>query len=453
MKAALAAVLALVLTGPVLAQTNTAAIAAIRDRALTDPTAWNYLVSLTTEVGNRQAGTPRAEKARDWGVAKLKELGFSNVHVESFPIQAWHRGAESAQVVGLNGKSLKILGLGRSVPTPAGGVEASLVVFPTYAALQAAPAGSLTGKIVLVNQVMTTEAATGYGALRPARTNGASEAAKRGAVAYLIRSLTTAHTDLPHTGAMTYADGAPKIPAAAVSTPDADMLALMVLRGQTVTVRLSMTSTMGPATGYSVIGEIPGAARPNEVIVVGGHLDSWDVGQGAVDDGAGMAVTVSAAKLAASGGRLARTLRVVLFGAEEMNYSGQAYLDAHKGDLSTIVLASESDEGAGGVTSVRLPARGLGAPVFAPLAGLLAPLKVTVETTPATGSGDDVAQINAAGVPAFAFQVDATHYFDWHHSDDDTLDKIDPARLNQMVAAFAVLLNLAANSDQDFRAH
>ena len=450
MKAALAAVLALVLTGPVLAQTPNDT-AAIRDRALTDPTAYAFLQSLTTEVGNRQAGTPRAEKARDWGVAKLKELGFSNVHVESFPIQAWRRGVETAQVVGLNGKTLKILGLGRSVSTPAGGIEAPLAVFPTYAALQTAPLGSLTGKIVLVNQVMTTEAATGYGALRPARTNGASEAAKRGAVAYLIRSLSTVHSDLPHTGAMTYAEGVAKIPAAAISTPDADMLALMASRNQTVTIKLSMTSTLGPATGYSVVGEIPGSTRPNEVVLVGGHLDSWDVGQGAVDDGAGMAVTVSAAKLAAGGGRAARTLRVVLFGAEEMNYSGQAYLDAHRGDLSTIVLASESDEGAGGVTAVRLPARGQNAAVFAPLAGLLAPLKVTVETAPALGSGDDVSPMNSAGVPAFAFQVDAGHYFDWHHSDDDTLDKVDPARLNQMVAAFATLLHLAANSDQDFR--
>jgi len=450
MKAVLAAILALALTGPVLAQPSSNA-AAIRNKALTDPTAWDFLASLTTEVGNRQAGTPRAERARDWAVARLTELGFSNVHVESFPIQAWRRGAENAQVVGLNGKTLKILGLGRSVATPAGGIEAPLAVFPTYAALLAAPAGSLTGKIVLVNQVMTTEAASGYGALRPARTNGASEAAKRGGVAYLIRSLSTAHTDLPHTGAMTYADGVPKVPAAAISTPDADMLALMASRGRQVSLKLNMSSSMGPATGWTVVGEIPGSTRPNEVILVGGHLDSWDVGQGAVDDGAGMAVTVSAARLAASGGRLQRTLRVALFGAEEMNYSGQAYLDAHRGDLATIVLASESDEGAGGLTSVRLPARGIGAPVFAPLAELLAPLKVTVAAQAATGSGDDVAPIIGAGVPAFAFQVDAGHYFDWHHSDDDTLDKVDPARLNQMVAAFAVLLNLAANSDQDFR--
>ncbi|MEI7931974.1 MAG: M28 family peptidase [Alphaproteobacteria bacterium] len=446
MKAALAAVLALVFTGPVLAQAPSDP-AAIRDRALTDTTAWTFLASLTTEVGNRQAGSPKAEKARDWGVAKLTELGFSNVHVEAFPIQAWHRGAETAQVVGLNGKTLKILGLGRSVPTPAGGIEAPVEVFSTYAALQAAAPGSLAGKIVLVNQVMPVG---GYGVLRPARTNGASEAAKRGAVAYLIRSLSTAHTDLPHTGAMTYAEGVDKIPAAAISTPDADMLALMASRGE-VRIRLSMTSSMGPATGWSVVGEIPGATRPNEVIVVGGHLDSWDVGQGAVDDGAGMAVTVAGAKLAASGGRLSRTLRVVLFGAEEMDYSGQAYLTAHRADLASIVLASESDTGAGGITSVRLPARGIGAPVFAPLAALLAPLNVTVDTAPSVGGGDDVSPIIAAGVPGVSLTVDSTHYFDWHHSDDDTLDKVDPARLNQMVAAFAVVLNLAANSDQDFR--
>ncbi len=446
MKTAFALVLALVLIGPAVAQTASTP-AAIRDAALNDSTAWDVLESLTTEVGPRLAGTPAAERARDWAVAKLRALGFSNIRVEPFPIQSWVRGAESAEVTGPYPQKLTILGLGRSVPTPPGGIEAPIVVFSTYAEMLAQPEGAFTGKIVIVNQPMK---ANEYGAFGPNRRTGASEASRRGAVGYMTRSLTPATTDFAHTGASNPIAGVTPIPAAALSPPSADLLARMAARGQPVRVRMKLDSAPGGSTAWTVSGDLPGTTRPDEIIVIGGHLDSWDVG-GAVDDGAGIAVTTAAAKLASAGGRNQRTLRVVMWGAEEMAFAGSAYLAAHQGELSKFVLTSESDTGADGALAVRLPAGALNGPAFANLAGLLEPLKVVVEPAAATGAGDDVSAIIGQGVPAFSFRLDGSRYFDLHHSADDTLDKVDKAKMNQMVAAWAVLLNLAANSDQNFR--
>lgn len=433
-----------------MAQGSTDTARAIRDKALTDPTAYAILESLTTEVGARPAGSQAQIRARDWGLAKLRELGFSNVHAEPFPLQYWARGPESAEITGPYPQALTILGLGRSPSTPPGGIEAPIVVFDAYADLLAAPEGSLAGKIAMVNEPMVrTQDGSGYGAINAARTRGADEASKRGAVAYLVRSLSTDDTDLPHTGAMVWLPGVRKIPAAAVSVPDADVLARMYERGQPVTVKLSLQSTEGDATGWNVVGELPGT-HPDEIIVIGGHLDSWDVGTGAVDDGAGVAVTIAAANLAASAGQNRRTIRVVMFGAEEMDFSGAAYAAAHKDELPKIVLTSESDEGADGVFALRLPPGGGAA--FSALPSLLAPLKIDMDRQAATGAGSDVAGLIAGGVPPFSFRIDATRYFDLHHSNDDTLNKVEPAKMNQMVAAWATLLYLAANSDQDFRA-
>lgn len=446
---ALGALLAVALGFPAHAQDPTVA-AQVRDRALTDPTAWTILESLTTEIGARPTGSPAMERAKDWGLAKFQEYGFSNIRTEPFMVEAWRRGPESAEVVAPFPQPLTILGLGRSVPTPPGGIEAEVVVFARYADLIAAAPGSLAGKIAVVNEPMVrARDGSGYGALGPNRRTGASEAARRGAVAYLTRSLSTDDTDLPHTGAMNYQADAPRIPAAALSTPDADLLARMASRGPT-RVRLSLASETFPATAWNISGDLPGTS--DEIVVVGGHLDSWDVGTGAHDDGAGVAMTFAAAKLAADApGDLRRTIRVVMWGAEEMGDSSDAYLAAHRAELSRIVLASESDNGAGGAYALRLPAAAYGTPAFAAAAGLFGAIGVQIETQPAAGAGADVAGLIANGVPAFAFRTDASRYFDLHHSSDDTLDKVEPARLNQMTAAWALMLYLAASSDQDFR--
>ena len=249
---------------PAAAQDLTARASALRDKALADTTAWDVVESLTTEVGARPVGSPAAQRARDWGVAKLKALGFENVHVEAFTTPAWSRGAESAEVVGPFPQTLHILGLGRSSPTPAGGLTAPIAVFHTYREFLAQPAGSLAGKIAVVTEKMIrTQDGSGYGAINAMRTQGPVEAAKRGAVGYLIRSLSTDDTRLPHAGSA----NAGGIPAAALSTPDAELLDHMSARGQPVTVRLAMASTYRTdAAAWNVVGEIRGREAPDEVL-------------------------------------------------------------------------------------------------------------------------------------------------------------------------------------------
>ena len=237
----LAAVAALACTPALAADPLRVGAAAIRDQALTDPTAYAVVESLSTEVGPRLAGSEATARARDWGIAKLKALGFSNVHVEPFPIIAWARGPESATLTAPYPASLAILGLGGSVPTPPEGVEGEAVVFRAYADLLAAPPGSLAGKIAVVTQGMArTQEGSGYGAANPLRRSGASEAARRGAVAYLVRSLATGVSREPHTGALNYAPDAPKIPAAALSVIDAQQLERLAATGAPIRIRLQL---------------------------------------------------------------------------------------------------------------------------------------------------------------------------------------------------------------------
>jgi hypothetical protein len=437
------------------AQSIADAAAQLRDKAVGGSPAFAVVESLTTEIGPRPAGSPAQKRAMEWGLAKLTALGFQNVHVEPFTITAWVRGPESAEVVSPYPQRLAIIGLGGSVPTPKEGIEAEAVLFHTYAELLAAPMGSLTGKIAVVTQSMVrTQTGEGYGAAVPIRTSGPSEAAKRGAVAYLLRSLATNENRLPHTGATRYAPGAPKIPAAALSVADAELLDHMAARGQPIRIRLSLEShTVPDAPAWNIVGEAVGRDRPDEVIVIGGHLDSWDPGTGAIDDGAGLSITVGAAKLINDLPRHPRrTVRVVMFGSEEMGGAGEAYAARHKDEAAKIVLAGESDEGAGPVWSVQLPKGALADPAMRAMAGVLAPLKTFVGFTPATNSGADVEGLQLLGVPVISLHPDATRYFDIHHSADDTLDKIDPKALDQSVAAWSALIYAAAESDIDFRA-
>ena len=428
--------------------------ALLRDRAIAGSAAFPVLESLTTEVGARPAGSAAQKRAMEWGVAKLTALGFQNVHTEPFSITAWVRGPESAEVTSPFPQHLALLGLGGSVPTPPGGIEAEIVLFHTYADLLAAPTGSLTGKIAVVTQPMTrTQDGAGYGAINAVRTQGPSEAARRGAVAYLHRSLATNENRLPHTGALRYAEGAPKIPAAALSVVDAELLDHMAARGVPIRIRLSLDShTVPNAPAWNVVGEVVGRERPDEVIVIGGHLDSWDPGTGAIDDGAGVSITTGAAELINDLPRHPRrTVRMVMFGSEEMGGSGEAYAARHKDEVAKIVLAGESDEGPGPVWAVQFPKGALTDPAMRAMAGVLAPLKVFVDPAPATNSGSDVVGLQLLGVPVIDLHPDATRYFDIHHSSDDTLDKNDPKALDQSVAAWAALIYTAAECDIDFR--
>ncbi|HWF00979.1 MAG TPA: M28 family peptidase [Caulobacteraceae bacterium] len=427
---------------------------ALRDRAAGDPTAYDFVTDLTTEVGPRLVGTPGYRRSIDWAQARLKALGFVDVHAEPFTTKAWLRGEERAELTAPRAQPLHILGLGGSVATPPGGVEGEVVVFGAYADLLAAAPGSLAGKIVVVNQPMVrAQDGSGYGAARLIRSDGPSQAARRGAIGYLLRSLDTHESRAPHTGALEYAADAPRIPAAALSTEDADLIGRLARSGAPLRLRLALASTPLPAAqAWNVVGEIRGSERPDEIILVGGHLDSWDPGTGAIDDGAGMAITLGAAHLIASGPvRPKRTIRVVLFGAEEFGNAGEAYLAAHRAEVPHIVLAAESDEGADATWDVQLPAGAAAKPAFASVRALLAPLKVDLDPQPSRFSGEDVGPLNLAGVPAVSVRPDASRYFQWHHSADDTLDKVDRVQLDQSVAVWTLVLWLAAQSGEEFR--
>lgn len=449
-----AATAGLLTAAPVQAADLAATAAALRDQALSDTTAWSVAESLTTEVGGRPTGSAAMTRARDWGVETLKALGFENVKVEAFEAPSWLRGAESAEVVAPYPQKLNILGLGLSAPTPKGGIEAEVALFKSLDELKAQPDGSLKGKIAVVTQVMVrTQDGSGYGGINAARTAGAAEASRRGAVAYLVRSLSTDDTRLPHTGGMRpWGDVAP-IPAAALSTPDAELLEHMVARGKPVRIRLSMASTFNPkAAAWNVSGEIRGREAPDEVIIIGGHLDSWDPGTGAVDDAAGIGITTAAARLVGSlPQRPRRTIRVVMWGAEEQGGAGAAYAAAHKDELPKIVLVGESDSGAGAVWSASLPKGSAAHPAMTAFARTLPPLKVNLSRAPAQFGGSDVSDMVEAGAPVVDFAQDASRYFDLHHSADDTLDKIDKAELAQNVAVWTAFLYTVADSDIDFR--
>jgi hypothetical protein len=434
-------------------ETLSATASNLGQKALNDPAAFDFVESLTTEIGQRLAGTEAHRRAVAWAEARLKAAGFENVHSEPFTFPAWIRGAESADVVAPVPQHLAITALGGSVATDAGGIEAEIALFRTYDDLLAAAPGSLNGKIAVVTQRMVRAPdGSGYGAANRIRRSGPSEAARRGAIGYLLRSLGTDSHRLPHTGALNYEDGAPRIPAAALAIPDAEQLERLAALGP-VKVRLLLTPTVQEnAASWNVVGEIKGAEHADEIVLIGGHLDSWDLGTGATDDGAGVAIAFGAARLI--GGlpqRPSRTIRLVLFGAEEMNFSGAAYAKAHEGETGKIVVAAEADFGARNVYSVQLPPGAAGNDFGQTLQRVVAPLGANVDRLPALFGGDDIRELQKAGVPVASLRQDGHDYFDTHHTADDTLDKIDPRQLDQAVAVWSAFTYLAAASDVDFR--
>jgi Zn-dependent M28 family amino/carboxypeptidase len=425
----------------------------LRNHAMADSGAFAIVESLTTEVGPRLAGSPADAKAVAWAQAKFKALGYDRVYLEPVTFPHWHRNHERAEILAPFPQRLAVTALGGSVGTGAAPLEAEVVEFADLAALAAAPADSLHGKIAYIaNRMQRARDGSGYGPAVAARRAGASTAAGKGALAVLIRSIGTDHDRLPHTGTVQYADGVAKIPAAALSNPDADLLSAMFRRDLPVRVRLDLdVGTEGTATSYNVIGEIRGRGKADEVVVIGGHLDSWDLGTGAIDDGAGVAITMAAGALI---GRLRepprRTVRVVAFANEEAGlYGGRAYADAHLAQLDAHQLGAESDFGAGRVYALRAGLDPAAWPVMERVAQLLAPLGIALE--PGKGdSGPDVGPLAEKGMPWAQLAQDGTHYFDIHHTANDTLDKIEPAALDQQAAAYAVLAYLAAETTVDF---
>ncbi len=421
--------------------------------ALTDGWSYSFLESLTSEIGPRLAGTDAEARAAKWAEAKLKAAGME-VHLETFPMTVWERGVETAAVVEPAPQRLVLTALGGSVATPPGGIEAEAVIFRTYAALLAAAPGSLAGKIAVVTEHMVrTEDGAGYGAANPIRRAGASEAARRGAVAYLHRSLGTDNHRLAHTGALDYVEGVQRIPAASLANPDADQLERLAGLGR-VTLHVTLTPTQREnGQSITVVGEIKGREKPDEVVLIGAHLDSWDLGTGAIDDGAGDAIVAGAGRLIASlPQHPRRTVRVVLFGAEEMDYSGPAYAKAHVEEAGGIVAAGETDFGARRVYAVQFPLGAADSDFGRAVAGILPPLNVLLSHEPARRGGSDIEGLRLAGVPVLSLSQNGLDYFDIHHTADDTFDKVDSAELAQNVAVWAAITYLAADTDVDFRA-
>jgi hypothetical protein len=415
-------------------------VASLQRSALQDDYAWSILEALTTEVGPRLAGTEQEARARAWSVARLRALGFANVRVEPFDMPVWVRGAEQAWVTAPFPQPLAVTALGNSGATPPQGIEAEVVGYDSFEAFEAAPADAVRGKIVFVSHAMSkTQDGSSYGAFGHARRQGPTLASKRGALAIVIRSIGTDYHRNPHTGAQQFTEGATPIPAGALSIPDAEQLQRILTRGQPVRLRLVMTPRqVGSRQSGNVIAEVPGRDRAAAPILVGCHLDSWDLATGAVDDGAGCAIVAAAAKRIMDRGRPLRPIRIVWFGAEEVGLLGaEAYRAAH-GKEPHYALA-ESDFGAGRVWKVdsKLGPQRKGEAEAIALA--LRPLGI-VPGSLELASGPDVGAMIADGHPGVSLRQDGTDYFDLHHTPDDTLDKVDPAALRQNVAAWTTML-------------
>lgn len=433
---------------------------ALRDKAMAGTIAYGLVEDITTRFGPRPAGSNAERRAAEWGAGKLRELGFANVAIETFPLVPWTRISESGSIVAPFPQPLTVTLLGGSMSTPAEGIEADAVVFDTFQQLQDAAAGSLEGKIAVVLQpTVRMQDGSGYGYASAMRSQGPSVARAKGAVAYVMRALGTQDHRFANTGATRRTPDA--VPGFAVSPPDALQIARIARMGGKLRLRLNGQSTV-PADGESqnVIAEVRGREKPDEVIVIGGHLDSWDGGTGAIDDAAGVAITTAAAKLINDlPVRPRRTIRLVWFGSEELSQpdptpglqGGRNYAERRKDALASHVIASESDFGAGRVHSLSLPA-GWQSGSFQRLAmRILAPIGLTFDQRPSTSGGPDVSPLAPLGVPSFRLNQDGSDYFDFHHTPDDTLDRIDAKLLDQNVAAWAALLWLIADSDVDFR--
>ena len=422
--------------------------------SLASSSAYDNLAWLCDRIGHRLSGSKELERAVEWGVARMKEDGLENVHMEPVTVPRWVRGAERAWIVAPARHDLSILGLGMSVGTPRGGVDAQVVVVGSFAELDSIGEAGVKGKIVLYDAPFVS-----YGKTVDFRSKGASRAAAYGAVAALVRSVGPISYDTPHTGQLKYEEGIPRIPAAAVTIENATLMRRMQSRGETIRVHLEMgAKLLDPVISHNVVGEIRGSLEPQEIVLISGHLDSWDVGQGAQDDGVGCILAMeTAALIRRLDMKPRRTIRVVLYTNEENGVAGgKAYRDRHKAELPDHVAAIESDSGNGPASgfdldvkpvaidgdstrtfgeSLDLRERGLD--VLSKVAPLLAPIKAS--RFAAGGSGADVAPLVELGVAGLGLRHDTSHYFDVHHTEADTFDKIDKADLNRNLAILSVM--------------
>jgi carboxypeptidase Q len=412
--------------------------------ALGDTAAWQRLAELTDTFGHRLSGSKSLEDAIAWAVAEMTRDGLQNVRAEKVMVPHWVRGRESADLVAPVRHPLVMLGLGNSVGTPPEGIEAEAVVVRSFEELDARGA-TLKGKIVVYNVSFT-----GYGPTVQYRGAGASRAAAHGAVAMLLRSVGQPGLRTPHTGAMNYAPDQPRIPAAAITNEDADRLQRLQDRGQKLVVRLSMEAKMLPdAESANVIAEIVGRERPDEIVLLGCHFDSWDVGTGATDDGGACIASWEAVRLMKKLGlRPRRTVRVVLFTNEENgSRGGLGYRDQHQAELASHVLMIETDGGVFRPLGFGFSGNDASRATVRDIASLLVGVGAT--RIGASGGGSDIGpSVQAANIPSMSLDVDGSLYFTVHHTPADTIDKIEPADLARCVAALAVMGYVVADLPQ-----
>lgn len=410
--------------------------------ALGSRRAWERLAELTDTFGHRLAGSKALERAIVWAVDEMKKDGLENVRAEKVTVPHWVRGLESAEIVEPVAHPIVMLGLGNSVGTPPGGITAHLAVVRSFDELEAKGRAGVAGRIVLFNVPWT-----GYGETVRYRGAGASRAAALGAVGMLLRSVGQPGLRTPHTGALNYAADVPKIPAAAVANEDADRLQRLYDRHGAVVVRLRMDAQMLPdAESANVIAEVRGREFPDEVVVVGGHLDSWDVGTGATDDGGGCVASWEVLRMVKKLGlRPRRTLRTVLFTNEENGLrGGTAYAEQHQAELANHVLMMESDGGVFRPFGFGFTGSDAARAAVTEIASLLSGIGAT-RIGPAGGGADIGPAVRAGKIPSMSPDVDGSLYFTIHHTHADTIDKIDPTDMARHVAAMAVMSYVVAD--------
>lgn len=412
-----------------------------------DTLAYEITEGLTTEVGQRQGGTEAEQRGRDWAVAKLNALGFANVREEKFDMPTWVRGEEKAWVISPFQNVMAAAALGNSGSTGAKPFEGEVIYFRTLDDLVAASDAGVAGKIVFVDhQMKRAQDGSGYGQFGRARFIGPNIAAKKGAAAILIRSIGTDSHRGPHTGNTNFEAGVKPIPAAAISNPDADNLTRQLMRAKTpVKVRLLLTpQNLGQQKSGNVIAEVPGSDPSLPPIVIACHLDSWDLGTGAIDDASGCGIITAAASYLQNRPAPKRTVRLLWAGAEEVGiWGGKDYAEKHKG--TPHALAMESDFGADRVWRVDFKLPDSAKPLADRIASKLASLGITRGKDPASGGADVAAIIAAQDLAVIDLQQDGTRYFDLHHTPDDTLDKVDPEQMRQNVVAWTMVLEEVAN--------
>lgn len=431
-----------------------AAVKALQRVALESDDAYELVESLTREVGPRPAGSAGDRAAIAWAVEKLPGLGFQNVTTQPVSVPQWQRGAAELTLLSKNSQRLPVVALGGSIGTPDEGFDAEVLMVDGIEQLRALPREQVQGRIVFINaRTERSRDTSSYGVTSDGRRGGASTAGALGAAAVLIRSIGTGPDRFPHTGSMAYAAGVPAIPAVAIANPDADLLERQLALGAPVRLRLRVTAReLPPAQSANVIADIPGTDLAAEIVLLGAHLDSWDLGTGALDDGAGVAIVVAAARLAGHATpRPRRTLRVVLFANEEFGLSGaKAYAAQPPEILDRHVLAMGADLGAGPVWQLESHVDGGSLAVVREMARLLRPLGVEAGGNTAT-SIPDLQPLQRLGVPVLAPALDATNYFDVHHTANDVLSQVDAEALRQSVAVYATAAYLAGRTATRWR--